>query len=183
MHRLPDEKGEAMKKWKRRGAVVLVCGLICLALASHDWSKKSVPAANRFLASIKLAPLPEGVTEAHCKWSGIFAKYVNVKFAASPEQALAYFKTGDVPHYFEFSVMDGRHQVTAAHVLATPPANDAGDVPIPLQLGTGMYAQPWFRSIYAIQHGWFYSFDDFPVRYQFYYDLDAGQFYIYWTYS
>ena len=172
-----------MKKWKRRGAVVLVCGLICLALASYDWSKKSVPRANRFLASIELAPLPEGVTGAHCKWSGLFAKYVNVKFAASPEQALAYLKVGDVPHYFEFSVVDGKHQVVATHVLTTPPENDVRSVPIPLKLGKGMFAPRWFRSVYDIRHGWFYVFDDFPVVYRFYYDLDAGQFYIYWTYS
>ncbi len=170
-----------MKKWKRRGAVALAGALICLALVSYDWSKKSVPRANRFLASIKLAPLPEGVTEVHCKWSGIFAKFANVKFAASQDQALAYLKAGDVPHYFEFSVMDGKHQVTATHVLTTAPDYDVRDVPA--QLRTGMLAPAWFKSVFEIRHGWFYAVNEFPVCYQMYYDLDAGQFYIYWTYS
>jgi hypothetical protein len=170
-----------MKRWKLWGAVVLAGGLICLALALHDWSKKSVSAANRFLTSLELAPLPEGVTEAHCKWSGLFAKYAHVKFAASQEQALAYLKAGDVPHYFEFSDVPGGYQVTAAHVLTTAPDYDVHDVPV--QLRTGMLAPAWFKSVFEIRHGWFYAVDDFPVCYQMYYDLDAGQFYIYWTYS
>lgn len=172
-----------MKKLKRWGAIVLVAGLIGVALVLHDWSKMSVPRANEFLKALKLAPLPEGVTGARCKWSGIFAKYANVKFAASQEQALAYLKAIAVPHYSEFSAIPAGYQITATHVLTKAPEEDIYDVPAQLKLGRGMLAPPWFESVYDIRHGWFYSFEDFPVCYQLYYDLDAGQFYIYWTYS
>jgi len=171
-----------MRRLRRWGMVVLVAAVVCTLLVTRDWSKKSVWGANRFLSRLEFVPLPEGVTEVRCKWSGIFAKYVNVKFAASREQALAYLKANAVPHYTEFRATDGGYEVCETHVLTTSPGRELRDVPV--RLGhRNMYRRKWFESVYGIRHGWFYSYEDFPVLYEMYYDLDAGQFYIYWTYS
>lgn len=171
-----------MRRLRRWGAVVLVCGLVCTLLATWDWSKKSVWGANRFLSRIEFPPLPEGVTEVRCKWSGIFAKFANVKFTASQEQALAFLKASEAPYYCEFKATNEGYQVSATHSLTTSPGRTFPNAPITLRLRS-MVRPRWFQSVYGIRHGWFYSFEDFPVQYQLYYDLDAGQFYIYWTYS
>jgi hypothetical protein len=177
-----------MRRLRRWGIAVLVCGLVCTLLVTRDWSKKSVAEANEFLAVIEFPPLPAGVTEVHCGSAGLFAKFVNVKFAANQEQALAYLKASEVPHYYEFSVVGGEPRVSASHVLASSEDGPAHYFAIEQGLaldglGTHMISKKWFESISEIRHGWYYRFEDHPVRYQLYYDLDAGQFYIYWTYS
>lgn len=177
-----------MRRLKRWGIVVLACGLILTLLVTRDWSKRSVPVANEFLAGIEFPALPAGVTEVRCRAGGIFAKFVNVKFAATREQALAYLKASAIPHYYEFKVVDRKPHVSASHVLSPSEDGPAPCLAIQEWLSfkwprTYMHSKKWFRSIGEIRHGWYYRFEDHPVRYQLYYDLDAGQFYIYWTYS
>lgn len=167
-------------QWRK---VMLLCGLMCMVLASCDRSTKSVTRANKTLSGIKLPSLPQGVTDVRCATSGLFAKFVNVKFAASREQAREYLVSCAVPHYFEFSMINGKYALSATHVLTTPPEVTAVNGPAALRLGRGIGQQAWFKSVYGIRHGWFYRFEKHPVRYQLYYDLDAEQFYIYWSYS
>ena len=177
-----------MRWLKRWGIVASVCGLAIVLLVTRDWAKKSVPDANAFLAVLEFPPLPDGVTEVRCGNAGLFAKFVNVKFAAMREQALAYLKASAVPHYYEFSVTDGKVHVSASYVLSSSEDGPAPNLAVEgelahVGLGAGMLKKEWFESVSEIRHGWYYRFEDHPVRYQLYYDLDAGQFYIYWTYS
>ncbi len=177
------DRRKNMSGLKRWGAATLACGFVCVLLSSCDRAKTSVTQANKTLSGIKLSALPEGVTDIHCGSDGLFAKFVNVKFAASREQALAYLTANAVPYYSEFSATDEGYQVSATHALTTPSENLVVSVPAELELGIGMGQQKWFKGVYTIRHGWFYCLEKNPVLCQFYYDSDEGQFYIYWSHS
>jgi len=173
---------------KRWAKIIVSCVILCAVLTSYgcskrDTSKQGASNANRVLSGIKLPSLPAGVTEARSWAGGTFAKFANVKFTASQEQALAYLTASAAPYYVELNTTAGKLTVSATHVLGTPRGAPDDTVPVELRLGTGMAAEPWFESVYQIRHGWFYEFREGIVAYQFYYDLDAGQFYIYWSYS
>ena len=119
-------------------------------------------------------------------WGGAFAKYMNVKFTASPDQALDYLRRAGVPCYFEFQGEETGCRVVATHALLGAPE------PSPethcekgffLLTEKGILAEPWFGTVYDIRHGWYYYWADWPTRYHVYYDLDSRQFYVYWMYS
>lgn len=173
-----------MRHVQRWGWTAALCACLCVILASCDRSPEGVPEANRVLSVIEFPSLPAGVTTVRTWHGGVFAKFVNIKFTASQEQALAYLKANETPHYFEFSVTNGVPRVTATHDLGTPEPT-AIEVPNRDRVLTGadMLTQPWFRSVGEIQHGWFFSCEEGIVGYRFYYDLDTEQFYIYWYYS
>ena len=173
-----------MKHVQRWGSTAALCACLCVMLASCDRSQEGTPEANRVLSVIELPSLPAGVTTVRTWHGGVFAKFVNIKFTASQEQALAYLKANETPHHFEFSVTNGVPRVTATHDLSTP-GGTAIEVPNSgcVLARADMAAQPWFRSVTEIRHGWFFSYEESIVGYRFYYDLDVEQFYIYWYHS
>jgi hypothetical protein len=170
------------------GKAMVLGAIVAMVLTLHgcpkrDISKEGTSNANQILSRIELPSLPDGVTEARSWAGGTFAKFVNVKFTASREQALAYLTAGEAAYYLELSTTDGKLAVAATHLLGTPRGTPDSVVPTSLELGTGIAAEPWFESVYQIRNGWFYEFREGITAYQFYYDLDTGQFYIYWSYS
>ena len=168
-------------------AVMVVCSI---ALSSCDRSgdqksaAESLQHANQVLKGIKLPVLPEGVTDARCWTGGIFAKYVNVKFAASPDQALEYVRSSGAGFYYEFRINGTGYHIVASHSLGgTPGTGDETDLHM-LVGKSGIIAEPWFKTVYDIRHGWAYYYSaDWPARYHMFYDVDSQQFYIYWCYS
>jgi hypothetical protein len=171
-----------------RANLVLLCGFLCGAPVACDRSSpqsrdaKMIQRANAALSSIKLPVLPDGVTEVHFWAGGVFAKYMNVKFKTSRDQALDYFKDVGAKCYFEFDSASGEYQFTATHFLT-----DSKDYSVvrpslsDLREGIG-HEQPWFKSVFQIRHGWYY---DSPgvAGFQLYYDLDEQEFYLSWHYS
>lgn len=172
--------------------VVILCALMGAMVAS---CKRSAPAltaaeevqrANGMLTAIKLPVLPDGVTDVRSWAGGVFAKFMNVKFSASPDQALDYLKRIGVKQYHEFDLSPyGAYRVLTTHFLAE--AEDRLDQPVPVYLSSltrrDIYAQPWFESVYDIRHGWYYGSEAGVEVLEIYYDLDSGQFYINWSYS
>lgn len=140
--------------------------------------------ANTALSLRKLPKLPDGAANVRCWTGGTFAKYMNVKFTASPDQALDYLRRANATHYLEFQIEGKDCRILATHSLTSA----SGDADRPelwcLTNKTGILSQLWFKSVYDIHHGWYYHyFRDAPTRYTIYYDLDRQQFYVYWTYS
>ena len=54
-----------------------------------------------------------------------------------------------------------------------------------LAKGTGLFSQPWFKSVYEIRHGWYYHYysQEGPTGYDLCYDLDSQQFHVYWSHG
>lgn len=179
---------EALKRVRLLWGIVAVCGLLGGVLLFRDRPPAVDPVqhANRVLSAIKLPGLPEDVTDVQCWAGGMFAKFVNVKFAASEDQAVDFLRKTGAACYLEFQI-DG----TQARVLATHPLTDAyekiSDTDLHcLTRKTGMFSKPWFKSVYDIRHGWHYhrfSQQEAPVSLSVFYDLDSRQLYIYWSYS
>jgi hypothetical protein len=139
---------------------------------------------NTALLLRKLPKLPDGATNVRCWTGGMFAKYMNVKFTASPDQALDYLRRASATHYLEFQIEGKEYRILATHLLATAPADPDRPELSCLTRKTGILSQPWFKSVYDIRHGWYYHYwRDAPARYTMYYDVDSQQFYVYWTYS
>ncbi len=78
--------------------MMVACSLLCGLLPSCDRSDEpvsdaaAIQRANTALSLRKLPKLPDGVTNVRCWTGGTFAKYMNVKFTASPDQALDYLR-------------------------------------------------------------------------------------------
>jgi len=168
---------------KRYSGVLVLCGLVCTVLGSCDGSKTSVPETNTLLVGIKLPALPSGVTEARCWRGGGFAKFVNVKFTATREQARAYLKACGLPYYYEVNFVGGQATLAATHRLAPGNEMPAENVAADAVSFDGMVTQEWFESVRQIEHAWFSVVQKAPLHYRVWYDLGAGQLYIYWTYS
>jgi hypothetical protein len=166
------------------------CGVIalCAALPSCDRKTSETPGAstiqraNAVLSARKLPTLPEGVTIPQCWTGGVFAKYMNVKCTASPDQALDFLRRAGAGCYVEFRVEGKNSRIVANHVLAgTPESITTVNLSL-LAQGIGMRTQPWFKSVYGIRHGWYYE-DEGVTGYDVFYDLDNQQLYIFWHYS
>ena len=113
----------------------------------------------------------------------MFAKYMNVKFTASPDQALDFLRRAGAGYYSEFQVEGKTYRIVANHALtATPQSISTVSLSL-LAQGTGMLSRPWFKSVYEIQHGWYYSVQNGVAGYDLYYDVDNQQLYVYWHYS
>jgi len=181
-----------MEHLKFSWGVIIACSLLCGLLASCDRSDTPVPdavaiqRANTVLSVCKLPKLPEGATGVRCWTGGVFAKYVNIRFTASPDQASDFLRRANAACYVEFQVEGGNSRVLATHSLAGALGdNDDPDLYM-LTHKAGILSRPWFRSVYDIRHGWYYHHfyhDGAPVSYYFFYDLDSQQFHVYWTYS
>ena len=181
-----------MERLKFPWGMIIVCGLLCGLLASCERSDDAVPdavaipRANTALSVRKLPKLPDGVTNVRCWTGGMFAKYMNVKFTASPDQALDFLRRAEATYYVEFQIEGKKSQVLATHSLS----GTLGDTGKPelymLAEKVGILSRPWFRNVYDIHHGWYYryhEYQDAPMGYYLFYDLDSQQFYVYWTYS
>lgn len=176
-------KGGDMNMLRRWRGILMLCGLVCMVLASCKGSKTGVPETNKLLAGIKLPALPGGVTEARCWSGGGFAKFVNVKFAATPEQGRDYLKACGLPYYYEIDVVGGQANLATTHSLASSNEMPTENVAAEAVSFDGMVTQEWFEAVRQIEHAWFSVVQKAPLHYRLWYDLDAGQFYIYWTYS
>lgn len=177
--------GQSRFSW----GVIVLCGLLGIVLPSCDRSPAQVPDAdmiqrtNVALSSRHLPKLPDGVTMARCWTGGMFAKYMNVKFTASPDQALDFLRRAGAGCYSEFQVEGKNCRIVANHALAaTPQGVDTVGLSL-LAKGTGMLSRPWFKSVYEIRHGWHYGLQDGIAGYDVYYDVDNQQLYVYWHYS
>jgi len=184
-----------MKELKVPTAVMVLGGLACFVLTSCDRpagqkpDAKALQRANATLLSVELPVLPEGITDLRYWAGGIFAKYMNVKFTTSPEQALDYFQRAGAACYFEFQAREGQHRkryyVSATHFLGD--SGDRGHPPdfIDLNGRGGLAVRRWFESVYDIRHGWYYGTTRGSDVWgcEFYYDLDTQVFYLYWHYS
>jgi len=178
-----------MKRLRPPCNVVVPCALLCAVLTSCDRSAKEPPSTevvqhtNAALSAAQLPLLPEGVADVHCWTGGVFAKYMNVKFTASPDQVLDYFRRSGAPYYFEFQADEQRHYVITTHFLAAFSDYIVKPSLYELTYKTGIGSQPWFRSVYDIGHGWHYKWHKGAAGCQLYYDLDTQQFYLYWYFS
>jgi hypothetical protein len=139
--------------------------------------------ANAALSSTRLPVLPDGVTEVHFWAGGVFAKYMNVKFTASRDQALSYFKNAGAEYYCEFRLADGEYTIVQTHSLTDPGSSSVVEPSLLyMEIGIG-YEQPWFKSVHEIRHGWYYDSLQGVAGFQLYYDLDTQLFYVAWHYS
>jgi len=171
--------------------MIVACSLLCGLLPSCDHSTdqvsdaKMIQRANVVLSSRRLPKLPDGATNVRCWTGGLFAKYMNVKFTASPDQALDFLRRAAAGCYLEFRVEGKNYRIVANHALATTPQSINTVSLSLLAKGTGMLSQPWFKSVYEIRHGWYYDYysQDGPTGYDVYYDLDSQQFYVYWSHG
>jgi len=140
----------------------------------------------RLGSSWGLPKLPDGATNVRCWTGGTFAKYMNVKFTASPDQALDYLRRANTTYYLEFQIEGKKYRILATHPLTAASGDtDRPDLRMLIEKA-GIHSQPWFRSIYDIRHGWYYhhyELKDAPVSHYMFYDVDSQQFYVYWTYS
>ncbi len=112
-------------KWLRLSCgVVAACGLLggVLLLRDRPSNAEQVQRANEVLSAIKLPRVPDGVTDARCWAGGVFAKYVNVKFAASEDQTTDFLRRAGAASYVEFQI-----EGMQARVLATHPLTDASE--------------------------------------------------------
>jgi hypothetical protein len=111
---------------------------------------------------------------------------MNVKFTASPDQALDFLRRANAAYYLEFQIEGKQYRILATHALTAAPGDtDRPDLYM-LTEKVGILSRPWFRSVYDIRHGWYYHhyyFRDAPVSHYMFYDLDSQQFYVYWSYS
>jgi hypothetical protein len=170
--------------------MVIVCCLLCGLSLSCDHSSHQVSSAERIrcandaLSSHKLAVLPHGITDADCWTGGTFAKYMNVKFSASADQALDYLRREGAACYLEFVIEGNQYRILATHSLTGASELIADPELFCIAKDIGIRSEPWFKSVYDIRHGWYYhNFRNAPERYTIYYDVDTQQMYIYWTYS
>ncbi len=167
--------------------IVMLCALVCGTIASCGRSGKqsgtaTIQEANRALKIRELPTLPPSVTSVQFWKGGAFAKYMNVKFTASPQEATDYFKRAGAEDYFEFQEQNGKYPIVATHALSDSPVTTQKPNLFELELKTGLRSEPWFKSVYDTRHGWYWSKLD-VTGYQLYYDVDTQQFYIYWWYS
>jgi hypothetical protein len=172
--------------WGMVGVWSLLCGLLgsCGRSTSPVPDTTVIQRTNAALSSRKLPVLPADATGVRCWIGGTFAKYVNVKFTASPDQALDYLRRAGAAYYYEFRIEEQEYRILATHVLTCAPGNSDRPLLYSLAHRAGIRAEPWFESVYDIRHGWYYHyFGDAPARYFLYYDVDSQQFYVYWSYS
>lgn len=181
-----------MEQLKSSWGVTVACSLLCGLLASCDRSDAPVPdavaiqRANTALSLRKLPKLPDGVTGVRCWTGGMFAKYMNIKFTASPDQALGFLREANAACYVEFQIEGNNSRVLATHSLAGTLGDNGEPDLYMLTHKVGILSRPWFKSVYDIRHGWYYDHyyhDGAPVSYYLFYDLDSQQFYMYWSYS
>ncbi len=168
--------------------VVILCALVCGMTASCNRSGKqpgaaAIEEANAALKMRELPTLPPTVTSVQFWKGGVFAKYLNAKFPASPEEAIDYFRRAGAEGYFEFREEAGKYSVTATHPLTDSSMTAKKPSLFELEHDAGIRAEPWFRSVYDIRHGWCWTVPRELAGYQLYYDIDTRQFYIYWWYS
>jgi hypothetical protein len=164
---------------------IAVCSLLSGLLPSCNRSADQVSDAamiqrtNAALSSRKLPVLPVDVTDVRCWTGGTFAKYMNVKFTASPDQALDYLRRASATHYLEFEIEGKNYRILATHLLTAAAPDSEKPELYCLTNKTGILSQPWFKSVYDIRHGWYYHYyRDAPARYNMYYDVDNQQFYV-----
>jgi hypothetical protein len=177
-----------MQQAKPSCGVVMVCALLCGMIASCGRSDKqsgaaTIEEANAVLEICELPTLPPSVTSVQCWKGGVFAKFLNVKFMAAPEEAIDYSRRAGAEGYFEFREDAGKYSVIAPHTLTDSPVTAENPGLFELQHKTGMASEPWFNSVYEIRHGWYWTSLRDIAGYQLYYDVDTQQLYIYWWYS
>jgi len=143
----------------------------------------TIEEANAALTIRELPTLPPTVDSVQFWKGGVFAKYLNAKFTAAPEEALDYFRRAKAEGYFEFREDAGKYSVTATHVFTDAPMTAEKPRLFELEHNAGIRAEPWFRSVYDIRHGWYWTVPRVLGGYQLFYDVDTRQFYIYWWYS
>ncbi len=171
----------------------LVCAVLtsCGRSTGQKPDTKLVQRANTTLSKVELPVLPEGITDLHYWAGGIFAKFINIKFTASRDQALDYFKRAGAPCYFEFEVREDKrpgdkYRFSATHSLTQDPVQTKPPVSFELNYGNGLALKRWFDSVYQIRHGWYYGprkKEDGNWGSELYYDLDTQVLYLYWHYS
>lgn len=176
-----------MQQAKPSCGVVIVCALLCGMIGSCGRSDKqsgaaTIEEANAALKICELPTLPPSVTSVQCWTGGVFAKFLNVKFTAAPEEAIDYFRRAGAEGYFEFREDAGKYLVTGTHSLTGSPVTAEKPDFLKLQ-HTAMASEPWFNSVYEIRHGWYWISRRGLAGYQLYYDVDTQQFHIYWWYS
>jgi len=172
---------------KRRWTVVVgVLALTCCAIGLFHFLGPALQSfrnerINSALTGRKLPTLPRGARNAKCWTGGVFAKYMNVKFAVSRENALDYFRRAGAKYYFKFQLVEDHYEVVGVQFLG----DFQGDVRKPSyhELNRAGAQKRWFRSVYRIQDGWFYGRYEAEAGFRFFYDLDTEMFYISWHYS
>jgi len=175
-------------------AVLVLCGLLCVALTSCDRSTGQKPdakvlqRANATLSGVELPVLPEEITDLRYWAGGVFAKFINIKFTTSREQALDYFQRAGATCYLEFAEREDQHRdiyrVLATHFLGE--SHEGAELPDSTELNMiDRAGRRWFESVYEIRHGWYYysERDGRLWECELYYDLDTQVFYLYWHYS
>lgn len=172
-----------MNRLRRWSKIVVVCALVCTILGSCDDSKENVPKANKLLSAIKFPTLPNGVTTAHSWSGGTFAKYVNIKFTATPQQAKTYLKDCGLTYYYEIDLTGNKATLAGTHSLVSTNEISSEFAVEWASNFNSMVTEPWFEDVCQIQHAWFGLVQETPLNYRLWYDLDKEQFYIYWTYS
>jgi hypothetical protein len=180
-----------VRQVKSSWGMMAACGLLCALVPSCDRRTDQVSdavmiqRANTALSLRKLPKLPDGVTNVRCWTGGTSAIYMNVKFTASPDQALDYLRRVDAGCYLEFQVEAKNYRIIANHSLTSTSQRIKTVNLSLLAKGAGVLSQPWFRSVYEIRHGWYYDYfsQDGPTGYDLYYDLDSRQFYVYWSHG
>lgn len=177
-----------MQQAKPFYGLVILSALLCGMIASCGRSDKQSGAAtieevNATLKMCELPTLPPSVASVQCWKGGVFAKFLNVKFMAAPEEAIDYFRRAGAEGYFEFREDAGEYSVAATHTLTDSPVTAEKPDFFELQHKTVMAAEPWFKSVYEIRHGWYWTSIRDIAGYQLYYDVDTQQLYIHWWYS
>ncbi len=128
--------------------------------------------------------LANSVADVRYRVGGSFAKYLNVKFTASADQALNYLRRADAKCYIEFVIVGDQYRILATHSLTGTPEFISNPELFCIAKDIGIRSEPWFKSVYDIHHGWYYhNFEKAPARYMIFYDIDSQQLYVYWTYS
>jgi hypothetical protein len=185
-------QGADVEQLKSSWRMTLVCSLLCGLLASCDRPDEpvtdaaAIQRANTALSVRKLPKLPDTVTSVRFWSGGMFAKYMNIKFSASPDQALDFLRRAGAACYVEFQIEGKKCHILATHPLAGALGDNNKPELYMLAEKVGILARPWFRSVYDIRHGWYYHhfyYEGAPVSYYLFYDVDSQQFYVYWTYS
>jgi hypothetical protein len=162
-------------------SVIACCavGLCCFLFRTP--LNVQVERANLRLTERKLPTLPRGAQNIKCWTGGVFAKYMNVKFAVSRENALDYFRRAGAECYFRFQLVEDHYEVVGVQFLG----DFQGDIRKPShhELNRPGAQKRWSRSVYQIQDGWFYGRYEGEAGFRLFYDLDKEVFYIFWYYS
>lgn len=177
-----------MKRLRLLWGIVGVCAVLGGMLLFRDRPSDVDPVqrANQALSIRDLPSLPDGVTDVRCWTGGTFAKYMNVKFGASEDQATDFLRRAGAAGYIEFEINGSQSRILATHPLADPYEKLDESRLWCLAMKTGMFSKPWFKSVYDVRHGWHYrrfSQEAAPINLCVFYDLDTRQLYIYWSYS